>query len=117
MDIIVSARHFDLSEALKVAAESATHAALDDITLKISSVRIVLDIQKNIHRADVVVNIKSYQVSASAETLGDMNKSIVDALEKAGVQARKYLEKKQDRRDRENIRTDVPETETEDEEK
>ena len=104
MDIIVSARHFDLSEALKVAAEGAAHAALDDITLKISSVRIVLDIQKNVHKADVVVNIKNNQVSASAETIGDMNKSIIEALDKAGVQARKYLEKKQDHRDRENIR-------------
>ena len=104
MDIIVSARHFDLSEALKVAAENAVHAALDDITLKISSVRIVLDIQKNVHKADVVVNIKNNQVSASAETIGDMNKSIIEALDKAGVQARKYLEKKQDHRDRENIR-------------
>lgn len=104
MDIIVSARHFDLSEALKVAAENAAHAALDDITLKISSVRIVLDIQKNVHKADVVVNIKNNQVSASAETIGDMNKSIIEALDKAGVQARKYLEKKQDHRDRENIR-------------
>ena len=108
MDIIVSARHFDLSEALKVTAENATHAALDDLSLKISSVRIVLDIQKNVHKADVVVAIKNYLVSASAETLGDMNKSIVDALDKAGVQARKYLEKKQDHRDRENIRTEDP---------
>lgn len=108
MDIIVSARHFDLSEALKVTAENATHAAFDDLTLKISSVRIVLDIQKNIHKADVVVAIKNYLVSASAETIGDMNKSIIEALDKAGVQARKYLEKRQDHRDRENIRTDIP---------
>ena len=103
MDIIVSARHFDLSEALKVTAENATHAAFDDLSLKI-----VLDIQKNVHKADAVVAIKNYLVSASAETLGDMNKSIVDALDKAGVQARKYLEKKQDHRDRENIRTEEP---------
>ncbi len=106
MDIIVSARHFDLSEALKVQAENAAHAALDDLTLKISSVRVVLDIQKNMHKADVVVAIKNYLVSASAETVGDMNKSIVDALDKAGVQARKYLEKKQDHRDRDSIKTD-----------
>ena len=59
MDIIVSARHFDLSEALKVQAENAAHAALDDLTLKISSVRVVLDIQKNVHKADVVVAIKN----------------------------------------------------------
>ena len=45
MDIIVSARHFDLSEALKVASENATHAALDDLSLNLSSVRIVLFIQ------------------------------------------------------------------------
>ena len=108
MDIIGSARHFDLSEALKVQAENATHAALDDLSLKISSVRIVLDIQKNTHKADVVVEIKNYFVSASAETVNDMNKSIVEALEKAGVQARKYLEKKQDHRDRDSIKTDEP---------
>ena len=108
MDIIVSARHFDLSEALKVQAENATHAALDDLSLKISSVRIVLDIQKNTHKADVVVAIKNYFVSASAETVNDMNKSIVEALEKADVQARKYLEKKQDHRDRDSIKTDEP---------
>lgn len=108
MDIIVSARHFDLSEARKVQAENAAHAALDDLTLKISSVRVVLDIQKNVHKADVVVAIKNNLVSASAETVGDMNKSIVDALDKAGVQARKYLEKKQDHRDRDSIKEDAP---------
>ena len=108
MDIIVSARHFDLSEALKVQTENAAPAALDDLTLKISSVRVVLDIQKNVHKADVVVAIKNNLVSASAETVGDMNKSIVDALDKAGVQARKYLEKKQDHRDRDSIKEDAP---------
>ena len=52
--------------------------------------------------------IKNNLVSASAETVGDMNKSIVDALDKAGVQARKYLEKKQDNRDRDSIKEDAP---------
>ncbi len=104
MDIFVSARHFPLSEALKVASENAVHTAFDDINLKISSVRIVLDIQKNDHLANVVVAIKDYTVEASATNVGDMNKSIIEAVDRAAVQARKYLDKKQFHRDRETIK-------------
>lgn len=71
MDIIVSARHFDLSEALKVQTENAAHAALDDLTLKISSVRVVLDIQKNMHKADVeftkLAEAKEYRQSLAIQ--------------------------------------------------
>lgn len=112
MEIIVSARHFDLSEALKVASTDAVHGALDDLNIPITSVRVTLDIVKNTHSCMITAVMKNTTIEASDSNIGDMNKAITDAAEKLRVQARKYLEKLKDHRDRETI-NDVAEKEAE----
>lgn len=112
MEIIVSARHFDLSEALKVASETAVHGALDDLNIPVTSVRVTLDIVKNTHSCTISAAMKNYSADASSSNIGDMNKAIADAAEKLRVQGRKYLEKLKDHRDRETI-SEVAEKESE----
>lgn len=112
MEIIVSARHFDLSEALKVASETAIQGALADLDIPVTTVRVTLDIVKNTHSCAISAMMKNITVDASSSNIGDMNKAISDAAEKLRVQARKYLEKLQDHRKRETI-ADVEGKETE----
>lgn len=103
MEIIVSARHFDLSEALKTASETAVHGALDDLAIPVTSVRVTLDIVKNTHSCAISAAMKNYTADAAADSIGDMNKAIADAAEKLRVQTKKYLEKLKDHRDRETL--------------
>ena len=103
MEIIVSARHFDLSEALKVASETAVHGALDDLNIPVTSVRVTLDVVKNTHSCTMSAVMKNYTADASCSNIGDMNKAITEAAEKLRVQTKKYLEKLKDHRDRETL--------------
>ena len=103
MEIIVSARHFDLSEALKVASENAVQGALNDLNFPVTSVRVTLDVVKNTHSCVITAAMKNVNIEASCSNIGDMNKAITDAAEKLRVQARKHLEKLKDHRDRETI--------------
>ena len=112
MEIIVSARHFDLSEALKVASTNAVHGALDDLNIPITSVRVTLDVVKNTHSCMLSAVMKNTTVEASSSNIGDMNKAIIDAADKLRTQARKYLEKLKDHRDRETL-SDVEDKEAE----
>lgn len=111
MEIIVSARHFDLSEALKVASETAVHGALDDLNFPVTSVRVTLDVVKNTHSCAISAALKNNTVEASCSNIGDMNKAIAEAAEKLRVQAKKYIEKLKDHRDRETL-NDVAEKES-----
>ena len=112
MEIIVSARHFDLSEALKVASETAVLGAFDDLNIPVTTVRVTLDIVKNTHSCAISAAMKSTTVEASSSNIGDMNKAIAEAAEKLRVQAKKYLEKLKDHRDRETL-NDIDQKEAE----
>ena len=103
MEITVSARHFDLSEALKTASENAVRGALDDLNAPVASVRVTLDIVKNTHSCAISAVMKNYTADSSSENIGDMNKAIADAAEKLRSQVKKYLEKLKDHRDRETL--------------
>ena len=85
MEIIVSARHFDLSEALKVASETAVHGALDDLNIPVTSVRVTLDVVKNTHSCTISAAMKNYTAEASCSNIGDMNKAIAEAARENGL--------------------------------
>ena len=112
MEIIVSARHFDLSEALKVASETAVHGALDDLNIPVTSVRVTLDVVKTTHSCTMSAVMKNHTAEASCSNIGDMNKAIAEAADKLRVQTKKIIEKMKDHRDRETL-NDVAEKEAE----
>ncbi len=104
MEIIVSGRHFDISPGLKEYAEGIIKDTFADIPLKITSVRMILDRQKNRQIAEIIVNMKHSDVESVAETF-DMHKSIDEVIEKASKQIRKHLDKLQDhKKDRSSIK-------------
>jgi len=96
MDITVNARHVEYNDEIKNFTNDAIEAAFGDFRLKINSISMILELQKNVMKASITVNIKDYPVSASAESMENIYSAITAAIDKAAAQARKYLDKKQD---------------------
>jgi putative sigma-54 modulation protein len=95
MQIIISGRHFTVSESLKTDINGRLEAMLNHVHLKISTVRVILDIEHtNRCTAEVVINMKSSVIEADVTTR-DMYESIDTVMDKVEIQIRKYLDKKQ----------------------
>ena len=95
MQIIIAGRHFTVSDSLKKEINERLEAMLDHVHLKISTVRVVLDVEHT-HRckAEVIINMKNSVMEADVTTR-DMYESIDTVIDKIEIQVRKYLDKKQ----------------------
>ena len=95
MQIIIAGRHFTVSAALKKDINERLETMLDNVHLKISTVRVILDIEHtNRCTAEVVINMKNFVIEADVTTR-DMYESIDTVMDKIEIQIRKYLDKKQ----------------------
>jgi putative sigma-54 modulation protein len=94
MEIIVSGRHISVTEAVKNYAKEKLESILSPYH-KIGNVRVVLDVQKNRCKAEVIVHGKNLDVEADAESY-DMHESIDAAIAKIDHQVTKYFDKIQD---------------------
>jgi putative sigma-54 modulation protein len=106
MDIIVSGRHLEVEKETKKYIEEKLTGALDFKSLKISSSRVILDMQKNRFKAEIIVNLKQLSVEATSETY-DLYESIDAAVEKIGKQVKRYVDKKQDHHKKPSMRDTV----------
>ena len=95
MKIIIAGRHFTVSDSLKAEINERFEAMLNHVHLKISTVRVVLDVEHT-HRckAEVIINMK-HSVMEADVTSRDMYESIDTVIDKIEIQVRKYLDKKQ----------------------
>jgi len=95
MQIIIAGRHFTVSESLKTEINERLEGMLNHVHLKISTVRVVLDVE-HVHRckAEVIINLKHSVMEADVATR-DMHESIDTVMGKIEIQVRKYLDKKQ----------------------
>lgn len=91
MDIIVSARHTELTEAMK----NSVIGSLDRISQSrlLNKAEVVLDVDHNKHRVEIVLHGNSINLDAKAET-DNMYESIDKAVERLERQLEKKLEKK-----------------------
>jgi putative sigma-54 modulation protein len=94
MGIIVSGRHVEVTDSMKEYAENKLNAILED-KHKISSARIVLNLEKTRHTAEVIVHGKGLNVEADSESY-DMYESIDTVMGKIERQIERYFDKKQD---------------------
>lgn len=94
MDIQVSGRHFNLSDAEKQKAVSLIRDRFAGLPVKIISASVVLDVQGNRCIAEVVVNAKNDLTAAAQVEDFDLNKALEAAALKAETQIRKYLSKR-----------------------
>ena len=87
MDIIISARHMDLTESMKY----SVHDSLSQLknTYKLNKAEVVLDVDHKLFRAEIVLHGNGINLDAKAET-GNMHESI----DKAAERLIRQLEKK-----------------------
>ena len=96
MDITVSVRHFELDNEVRDYAVKSAEAAFSEFRLRISSVNIVLDLQRNLITAHLEAAVKEHPVTAASQAYDNVYKAIDDVIAKASAQMRRYLDKKQD---------------------
>ena len=96
MDITVSVRHFELDNEVREYAVKSAEAAFSEFRLRISSVNIVLDLQRNLITAHLDAAVKDHPVTAASQAFDNVYKAIDEAVAKASAQMRRYLDKKQD---------------------
>ncbi|MDP8218219.1 MAG: ribosome-associated translation inhibitor RaiA [Candidatus Theseobacter exili] len=100
MTLTVTGRHIDITEAMKLYAREKLEKILKNIP-KVSSVHVIMDIQKYTHQVEV--NIKAMHFTASAtEKSEDMYCSIDKVTDKLERQLKKYKDKLQSHRPRKN---------------
>ena len=96
MDITVSVRHFDLDNEVRDYAVKAAEDAFSEFRLRISSVNIVLDLQRNLITAHLDAAVKEHPITAASQAFDNVYKAIDEVIAKASAQMRRYLDKKQD---------------------
>ena len=96
MDITVSVRHFELDNEVRDYAVKAAEDAFSEFRLRISSVKIVLDLQRNLITAHLEAAVKDHPVTAASQAFDNVYKAIDEVVAKASAQMRRYLDKKQD---------------------
>lgn len=101
MEIIVSARHFHVSDDLKQRAEEAL-AKLAVEFPKLTSARVVLEMERNWHLVEVNLHGKNLELVAKARSR-DMYISLDDAVDKLEKQLRRHLEKVQQHRNVQDV--------------
>jgi len=96
MDITVSVRHFELDNEVRDYAVNTAEAAFSEFRLRISSVNIVLDLQRNLITAHLDAAVKDHPITAASQAFDNVYKAIDEVVAKASAQMRRYLDKKQD---------------------
>lgn len=96
MNITVTCRHMEMSNALREHATSRVLESLDEFP-RVEDVHVILDVQRKInHIAEVVVKAKNHVHAEAKETTSDMYASIDAAVDKVHRQLRKHRDKVQD---------------------
>jgi putative sigma-54 modulation protein len=96
MEVIVSGRHFEVSEELRAYAEEKIGKLAREYA-KLTSARVVMETERNWQIVEAHVNGKHLSLNAKASTEA-MEVSVDAVFEKLERQLRKYLEKVQDHR-------------------
>ncbi len=96
MEIIVSGRHFVVSDELRRHAEARLQP-LGQQYPKVTTARLVLEMERSWQIAEVRLTGKQLELEASGRTQ-DMYKSIDEAVAKLDKQLRKHVDRMHDRK-------------------
>ena len=107
MNIVVSARHIDLTPALKSYAEEKV-AKFDRFLSNITDAKVTLIFEKNAHKAEVLLNANGILIWAESTT-GDIYAAIDDVVEKLDQQVKRYKGKQLAHRKGEGVKAAVAE--------
>jgi putative sigma-54 modulation protein len=96
MNITVTCRHMDMTDALRGHAEAKVRESLSEFP-RVEDVHVILDVQRKIHHvAEVVVRAKNHVHAEATEETSDMYTSIDGAVDKVHRQLRRKRDKIQD---------------------
>ena len=95
MQITVTGRHVDITDAIRHYAEDKVAHDMADFD-RVESVHVILNLEKYRHLAEVVVKGKDHLHIEAEEESDDMYASMDVAVEKAAKQLRKHRDKVQD---------------------
>jgi len=93
MEIMVSVRHESVKSNVKGYAENRLKSILED-KHKITSASIILDKQKKLFKAEVIVHGKHLNIEADNEAF-EIHEAIDSTMEKIERQLEKFFDKKQ----------------------
>ncbi|MFA6815563.1 MAG: HPF/RaiA family ribosome-associated protein [Lentisphaeria bacterium] len=94
MELIISVKHYDLSETDRKLAHDLADKLAEDYG-KLNTLRMVMSTERNWYIVDALLNGKNVSLNAKARSTS-MGASISNAIEKLDKQMRRYLEKVQD---------------------
>lgn len=94
MEITVTGRHVSVTDALKKYAESKLENAIEGLH-KITSAKIILDVQKTRSKAEVLIHGKNINIESDAESY-DMYESIDTVISKVITQLQRHFDRVQD---------------------
>ena len=118
MEIIISARHFEVTDELRQHVQRRVGKLAEEWN-KLTTARVVLSLVRNWQLAEVHVNGKQLDLEGQAQT-DDMYTSVDEAADKVEKQLRRHLEKLQQHRREmhlsEALKEEPPEEEDVDEE-
>ena len=95
MQVIISGRHFDVPSEMKAQIENDVRAVFEGKPLKVTSVRVVLELEKTRYKVEFIAAMKHHDIEATAESY-DLVESLDAAMSKFETQVSRYLDKKQD---------------------
>ncbi len=94
--ITISGRHLTVTDAMKQHVESKLNPVIEAAPhLKITSAKVILEMEKSRCKAEIVLNMKHHDMEAVSETY-DMYQAIDMSVEKIDTQIRKLIDKVQD---------------------
>lgn len=91
MELLISAKHFDINAEQRELAESQAKKLAEDFN-KLTSLRLVLSKERNWQIAEAHLNGKRLTLNAKARST-DLRVSICTVIEKLDRQLRRYMEK------------------------
>lgn len=95
MNITLTGRQFEVTSTIREYAEGKINAVLADKSLNVTSVSMVMDREKSLFTADLVVNCKYHVIEAKGSDF-DLYKAIDAAASKVDVQLTRLREKIRD---------------------
>ena len=103
MSIEITGRHVDVSDSMRDYAEKRMAKVMAD-NPRVDKIHVILDVQKYLHIAEVVVHARSHIRLEAKETSESMYASIDQVVDKIEAQLRRSIDKRQEHKGQDKLR-------------
>ena len=111
MAIEITGRHVDVTDSMRDYAEKRLSKLVEEFS-KVDKVHVILDVQKYVHSAEVIVHMRR-QISVEAKASSEnMYASIDEVVDKAEKQLRRSIDKRHEHKGDSKLRDLEPASES-----